>query len=86
MNNAFLLLMLCITFAFGTFVGDTYAPFSGATTQALSKRCVEMERRVADLEARCAALESSVGATKLRLELWLGGPHDEMNWKPIGRW
>lgn len=62
MNHVFLFSMLCMTFAFGTVVGDTYTPISGTGGQTLSKRCAVLEARIAALEERCAKLEMSIAA------------------------
>jgi hypothetical protein len=62
MNAFTTIIVLTITFAFGAVVGETWAPLSGLTTQALAARCASLEARVIAIEGRYEELKSEVDA------------------------
>ena len=49
MTWLYTLLLLSVTFFLGLVVGESWAPISGATTQALAERCDSLEARLAAL-------------------------------------
>lgn len=53
-------LLVAVTFAFGLVTGEAWAPFSGATTQALALRITALEVRTAELETKYSKLETEL--------------------------
>lgn len=66
-----LLLLITMAFGMGVLVGDNYAPISGATTAALTKRCVLLEVEVHALEKRVGKLEEEANNIRARVQMWL---------------
>ncbi len=60
MNAFTTIIVLTITFAFGAVVGETWAPLSGLTTQALAARCAALETRVAAIEGKYEELKLAI--------------------------
>jgi hypothetical protein len=64
-------LFLMLVFALGVLLGETYAPISGTTVSAISRRCAQLELTVSELMTRTARLEMEAGSLRLRVQAWL---------------
>lgn len=73
MNAFTTTVVLIITFSFGALVGETWAPISGISTQALAARCAAIEARVQTLESKYRALKTEIEEDCVRITVDEGG-------------
>ena len=60
MHWLYTMLLLAVTFFLGLVIGESWAPISGITTQALAARCASLEARAEALGLRYEKLRALV--------------------------